>query len=95
MSYARRCLLDLLGPAGDEDGLIDQVEDNRAHREAEKLYVEAEKHKRSAEAASGPEIIDGHMAAWSRLTRAGQMIDPYEMRDGQLVRKSDGEPVNL
>lgn len=41
------------------------------------------------------EVIDGHMAAWSNLMRAAQLIDPYEMRDGQLVRKSDGKPVTI
>lgn len=41
MDYARHCLLDLLGPAGDPDNLIGHVEDDRAHAEAERLRQRA------------------------------------------------------
>lgn len=95
MSYARRCLLELLGPAGDEDGLIDQVEDDRAHTEAEKLfalghaYKEAAKSERTA-GAKALAIFSGQA-----LIEAAKEMDPYEVRDGQFVRKSDGKPVTL
>jgi hypothetical protein len=64
--------------------LLDQVEDDRAHTEAEKLRNEA---------AIYDEEGERNVAAG--LYRAADMVDPYEMRDGQLVRKSDGKAVVL
>lgn len=85
MSLARRCLLDLLGPAGDEDGLIDQVEDDRAHREAERVRQRAD----ISELGVGP-FAEGQRQL---ILGLADLVDPYEIRDGQLVRKSDGKPV--
>lgn len=77
--------------SGEDDylhGLLNQVEDDRAHRGAEKLRKRADTFKDSAS-----DLVAGAMAASMRL--AADEIDPYEMRDGQLVRKSDGKRVFL
>lgn len=77
--------------SGDDDylhGLLNWVEDDRAHREAEKLRQRADGFKDSAS-----DLVAGAMAAAMKL--AADEIDPYEERDGQLVRKSDGKPVML
>lgn len=62
--------------------LLDKIEDERAHREAEKLRETAKKLRSNAPDRTG-------------LLVAALRIDPYEMRDGQLVRKSDGKAVTL
>lgn len=62
--------------------LLDQVEDDRVHAEAEKLRAEIKL------------LGMGPLSAVA-FTQAADLVDPYEMRDGQLVRKSDGKPVNL
>lgn len=67
-------------------GLLNQVEDDRVHREAGKLRKRAE-----GFADSASDLVAGAMAAAMRL--AADEIDPYEERDGQLVRKSDGKSV--
>lgn len=79
-------------PGSDNDDrlhyLLNWVEDDRAHREAEKLRKRAEGFKDSAS-----DLVAGAMAASMRL--AADEIDPYEKRDGELYRKSDGSPVTL
>mgnify|MGYP001606216440 CR=1 FL=1 len=86
MSYARHCLLDLLGPPGDEDDLIGQVEDDRAHAEAEKLREFAAEMVFNLLDPFGPQ-----KEGWVR--HIADRIDPYEMRGTHLVRKSDGKPI--
>lgn len=66
------------------DDLLNKVEDDRAHAEAEKLRTEAKLFEQ-----------DGYMDEGGIYEAAAAMIDPYEMRDGQLVRKSDGKPVTI
>lgn len=66
--------------------LLDQVADDRAHAEAERLRKKADEF-----AASSSDLVARAMAATAR--GAAIMIDPYEERDGQLVRRSDGKPV--
>lgn len=62
--------------------LLDQIEEERAHAEAEKLRKYAE------------EYDDwGERPFTAGLFQAVEQVDPYEMRDGQLVHKSDGKPV--
>lgn len=90
MNNARNYLLDLLGPAGDEDDLIGQVEDARAHVEAEKLRAEAKEYEKEAKGLFNE---GAYYKAAAVMAYAASLIDPYEMRDGQLVRKSDGKPV--
>lgn len=86
MDYARHCLLDLLGPAGDPDNLIGHVEDDRAHAEAERLRQRAK--------ATRIDLLNPFSPYQEQLIHElANLIDPYEMRDGQLVRKSDGKPV--
>lgn len=75
------------GPGGEQcdalDGVLAQVEDDRAHAEAEKLRAAVSK-----DAA--------HRPKWqAAVLEAADMVDPYEMRDGQPVRKADGKPVTL
>lgn len=90
MTYARRCLLDLLGPAGDEDGLIDQVEDDRAHCEAERIREEA---RQTADAWTSEVSRSQAERSSGAMYYVADMIDPYEIRNGQLVRKFDGTQV--
>lgn len=71
------------------DARLDQVEDDRVHREAEKLRKRGEELK----AAARNQGVGMAMAA-ALLVESIEM-DPYEERDGQLVRKSDGRPVVL
>lgn len=92
MSYARRCLLELLGPAGDEDDLIGQVEDDRAHAEAERIREEA---KATADSWTSEANRSQAERSSGAMYYVADLVDPYEMRDGQLVRKSDGKPVTL
>lgn len=58
--------------------MLDQVEDDRAHREAERL--------RNHAGESTFKLLRGIMDAAS-------LIDPYIEVDGQLYLKSDGKPV--
>jgi hypothetical protein len=99
MSYAR----DQIHAWGDcEDGgsdecvrlhdLLNQVEDDRAHAEAEKLREKAKRVESSSMMHVDP-VVAVHTAGVLRT--AAESVDPYEERDGQLVRKSDGKPVNL
>lgn len=81
-------------PGSDDDlylhGLLNRVEDDRAHAEAEKLRALAEKMLKSSMTRVEPLMV---MHAADVYLNAASTIDPYEMRDGRLVRKSDGEPV--
>lgn len=71
---------------------LDQVEDDHAHRQAELL-------RQRAKLIADPEFNSG--SAWQRERESklvlglAALIDPYEERDGTLVRKSDGKPVTL
>jgi hypothetical protein len=81
----------------DDDRLheaLNQVEDDRAHAEAEKLRNEAKLHEHDAVDTKGRER-DAYLRTAGVLVYAAGLVDPYEERDGQLVRKSDGKPVNL
>jgi len=72
------------------DALLDEnnerVEDDRAHAEAEKLR------KAAGEFNLGSNDLIARTTR-AALGGAAEQIDPYEMRDGQLVRKSDGKLV--
>ncbi len=73
--------------AGSDDdlylhGLLNKVEDDRAHAEAQKLL---DMHMEVL-LMHGPQVAQG-------LALAIKHIDPYVRRDGQLVRKSDDKPV--
>jgi hypothetical protein len=80
----------------DEDlrlhGLLNWVEDDRAHAEAEKLRAQAEKMLKPSMA--GADLLMAMHAADVYLN-AARTIDPYEMRNGQTVRKSDGRTVTV
>jgi hypothetical protein len=81
------------GPANDQClqlyGLLNRVEDDRAHAEAQKLI------KRGEELKAGTWTQGVGMAMAAMLIVEAIAMDPYEMRDGQLVRKADGQPVVL
>lgn len=68
-------------------GLLNQVEDDRAHAEAVKLREKVE----SWGFPATPRAEDT-ARAWRTVA---DEIDPYEEKDGVLVRKSDGKPVSL
>lgn len=72
------------------DELLNRVEDDRAHAEAEKLRRQADEAEKSLLASADPALV---FRTTDTIRTAANMIDPYEMRDGQLVRKSDGQPV--
>lgn len=69
-------------------GLLNKIEDDRAHREAERLRKKAEGMPSYTPPKSG---TTGRAVT---LMLADE-IDPYEMRDGELIRKSDGKPVTI
>lgn len=75
-------------PASHDDDylhdLLNWVEDDRAHREADKLRKRAESF-----ADSKSDLVANAMAASMRM--AATETDPYEVRDGELRRKSDGK----
>lgn len=64
-------------------GLLNRVEDDRAHAEAVKIrdFV-------ANDPVYRPKCKRG-------MLEAADLIDPYEERDGKLIRKSDGKPVTL
>lgn len=68
-------------------GLLNQVEDDRAHAEAVKL-----REKVASWGLPATPRAQDTARAWRTVA---DEIDPYEERDGQLVRKSDGQPVTL
>lgn len=68
MSRARHYLLDLLGPAGDEDDLIGQVERDAVQAAAQKLlHLHAE-----ALLSHGPGVAQGLLLAYKHIAP-----DPY------------------
>lgn len=67
--------------------LLNQVEDDRAHAEAERLRLRA----KAVKLGMGP-TVEG---IYEVVRGLAELVDPYEERDGQLVRKSDGKPVIL
>jgi hypothetical protein len=82
------------GGSEDDDylhGLLSWVEDDRAHREAEKLREEAHHVKTAESAFEDSSIVPQTIHV---LEIAADIIDPYEIRDGQLVRKSDGKVMD-
>lgn len=86
----------MIEAGGEEDdylhGLLNQVEDDRAHAEAEKLRSRATSAELSTIGRMDPAVA---LHTAGVLRAAAKTIDPYETRDGQLVRKSDGQPVTL
>lgn len=68
--------------------LLSQVEDDRAHREAKRLRQRAE--VTTIDLLNPCSLHDAKL-----IMGIADLIDPYEMRDGQLVRKSDGQPVTI
>lgn len=62
-------------------GLLNGVEEERVHREAEGMRERA---KRFAQGGPAGEAMAGALSAHAAS------MDPYEERDGQVFRKSDG-----
>lgn len=76
-------------PGSEDDdrlhGLLNTVEDDRVHAEAHKQRKRADEILENAGMdRRTAELMAGVMKA------AAMGMDPYEVRDGQLVRKSDG-----
>lgn len=68
--------------------LLNRVEDDRAHVEAEKMRARAK--------AVRLDLLDPFSPYREQMIMGlADLADPYEKRDGQLVRKSDGQPVIL
>lgn len=93
MTTARQELLDFIARTGWDGAAMVEVAlqeaaDNRAHAEAEKLRARARDLSASATGLVADAMSGATMAA-------ATSIDPYAMRDGQLVRKADGKPVIL
>lgn len=86
----------MIEPGTDDDlflhGLLNRVEDDRVHAEAERIREEA---KATADAWTSEVNRDRAERASGAMCYVADLIDPYEERDGQLVRKSDGTPVVL
>lgn len=76
-------------------GLLNQVEDDRAHAEAVKLRGWGQKYKDVSEEVQNEGKKALSLFIGQALMNAAHDMDPYEERDGQLVRKSDGKPVIL
>lgn len=84
--------------AGSDDdlylhGLLNKVEDDRAHADAEKLSALGHAYKEAAKSEQAAGLQALGLFAGQSLIDAAKEMDPYEMRDGKLVRKSDGKPV--
>lgn len=72
--YARHCLLDLLGPAGDTDDLIGQVEKAAVQSAAQKLlHLHAE-----TLLTHGPGVAQGLLLAYKHIAP-----DPYYKEEPQ------------
>jgi hypothetical protein len=67
-------------------GLLNKVEDDRVHYEANELRARAEELSAKADNLAAESMVDAY-----RL--AANDMDPYEKRDGKLYRKSDGKEV--
>lgn len=93
---AKHCVLETNGPLKIEqpcrllDHILDMVEDDRAHAEAVALRGRGEDMRRNGK-PDGTATM-GYVIGAGLVVEAFAM-DPYEQRDGQLVRKSDGKPV--
>jgi hypothetical protein len=72
--------------------LLDRIENDRAHAEAQKLLQRGEEMRANGR-PDGTATI-GYVIGGALVVEALAM-DPYETRDGQLVRKSDGKPVTI
>lgn len=67
-------------------GLLNRVEEERAHDEAERL-----REKAAEFATSSSDLVAEAMTAATKA--AADHIDPYEVKNGQLYRKSDGKHI--
>jgi hypothetical protein len=70
--------------------LVLKLMDDRAHAEADKIRKEAEE---TAAAGWNHDQVNRALRASGAMHYVADLIDPYEMRDDQLVRKADGQPV--
>jgi hypothetical protein len=70
------------------DDLLDEVEDDRAHKEANRLREKAAEIHEGAVDKHGEVYGLMRFAAKSHFEAADE-IDPYEVRDGLIVRKRD------
>jgi hypothetical protein len=93
--HARHCRDPLCDAAGDAepgddcknlDCLLDQVEDDRVHAEADKQRLRAKEVLRNAGADRRTAEL---MAGVINAVAVG--MDPYELKDNVLTRKSDGK----
>lgn len=64
-------------------GLLNNVEDDRVHAEAEKIRAEV------------AESTAYRPRAHAAMLEVANEMDPYHVVDGKLVRKSDGRPIIL
>lgn len=95
----RQELLDFIARAGLDgtelvDAALQEAVDYRAHIEAMKLRNEAKLYAHEAVDTTGREA-ESNLRTSRELIYAASLIDPYEERDGHLVRKSDGTTAYL
>lgn len=69
-------------------GLLNWVEDDRAHKEAVGLRRRADELADKANNIASESMVDAYRLAANEM-------DPYKERDGRLFRKSDDKPVIL
>lgn len=74
------------------DYLLDQVEDDRVHTVAEELRAQTKQYTEDIKRLTGLERAF-HVQMTATILMTANKIDPYEERDGQLVRKSDGKKI--
>jgi hypothetical protein len=72
--------------------LLDEVEDDRAHKEANRLREKAAEIHEGAVDKHG-EVYGLMRFAAKSLFEAADEIDPYEVRDGLIVRKRDDKAM--
>lgn len=77
-------------------GLLNRVQDDQRHRDAEQLRAKAEQ-LLDMYAGKRGEVYAVHCHAAEVLNEQADAMDPYVRleRGGQLVRKSNGAPVIL
>lgn len=99
MSYPRGKIRELTASLSAEerdrlDDLLDQVEEDRAHRNAEDLRNEARRVEEENDGKRG-EVYKWYIFGARKLRRAAEGIDPYDKVAGTdiLIRKSDGRHV--
>ena len=94
MTYARDqihnrsgCGVEARDSCNSLDDLLDWVEDDRAHAEAEKLREQGEEMRRNGKphGMTTMEFVNG-----GALITAARAMDPYELRDGWWVHKTSG-----